>query len=447
MSLDDVRKRLPIVQLAKPTRSRRVLPLAPGEMPKPRLAVWEFTLACDHRCLHCGPRAGLARDDELSTEEALRLVDDLAEIGVGEVTLIGGEAYLRNDFLLVIRRIREHGMSCTLTTGGLNLTQKRCDAMVEAGIESVNVSIDGLEATHDKVRDKPGSWKAAFRALDNLRRAGAQVACNSQINGLNRFEHIELIEHLAAAGIHSWQLQTTIPHGNACEHDELLVQPWMYLEIYEELAKVIKRARELRIRIWPGNNLGYFGPLEHDLRSSQQSVGHYRGCTAGTASIGIESNGQIKACPTLGGPTNLGGSWREHGLHALWSRSPEITYNRRRTVDDLWGFCSDCYYASTCMAGCTATAEPLLGRPGNNPYCHHRALEMDRAGQRERLEPVFRAGQHAFGFGSYRLIREHKDPARREAEGPIEVVEPRVTRLVEEMGPGRVAAPTGSGST
>ena len=89
------------------------------------------------------------------------------------------------------------------------------------------------------------------------------------------------------------------------------------------------------------------------------------------------------------------------------------------------------------MAGCTATAEPIMGRPGNNPFCHHRALEMDRMEQRERLEPVFRAGTGAFDFGNFRIIREWKDPARREAEGPVHIEEPRITRLEEEMGPGR----------
>ena len=87
----------------------------------PRWAVWELTLACDQKCAHCGPRAGHRRPDELSTEECLQVVRDLKALGAGEVVLIGGEAYLRNDFILIIRAIREAGMSCTMTTGGYNL--------------------------------------------------------------------------------------------------------------------------------------------------------------------------------------------------------------------------------------------------------------------------------------------------------------------------------------
>ena len=54
-------------------------------------------------------------------------------------------------------------------------------------------------------------------------------------------------------------------------------------------------------------------------------------------------------------------------------------YTRDRTVDDLLGLLAAlCYYADECRAGCTWTSFVIFGKPGNNPYCHHRALEMQR---------------------------------------------------------------------
>ncbi|NVB42978.1 radical SAM protein [Pseudenhygromyxa sp. WMMC2535] len=436
MRLKDARKRLPVVNQLPPSKTRRFFTTEDsGPVPRPALAVWEFTLACDHRCLHCGPRAGEARPNELSTDEALALVDDLAEAGVGEVVLIGGEAYLRNDFILVIRRIRERGMSATMTTGGLGITQARAEAMVEAGIQSVSVSIDGLEAAHDKLRNRPGSWKRAFQALRLLRDAGARIAVNSQINQVNFGDHEPLLELIADEGVHSWQLQITVAHGNAASNAEIILQPYMFLELFEQLSRIADRAIQRKVRIWPANNLGYFGPFEHKLRRFQKA--HYRGCAAGKSTIGIESDGAIKNCPSLGGPANIGGSWREHGLAAIWKSAPEITYMRRRTLDDLWGYCRECYYAETCMSGCTAANEPLLGRPGNNPFCHHRALEMKRMGMRERIEPAIPPKGVPFDNGLFRLIREYEDPERRAKEGPVEITEPRISRLVEQMGTGR----------
>ncbi len=437
MKLADARRRLPVVDQLPQADNRKVLPVAEGEVPIPRLAVWELTAACDQACLHCGPRSAKARPDELSTEECLQLVEEMAEMGVGEVVLIGGEPYLRNDFILIIRRIRELGMAAILTTGAYNLNDARIEGMIEAGILSVSFSIDGLEQSHDYVRNRADSWKRAFAAMRKAKACGASVAVNSQINAINRHEHPELLELIADAGAHSWQVQITIAHGNAADHPELILQPYMMLEVFEMLERVADRARERGVRMWPGNNLGYFGPVEHKLRRFQAGPqGHYKGCAAGRSTLGIESNGMIKNCPSQGGPVNIGGSWREHGLKAIWNRAPEMTYFRRRTVEDLWGYCRECYYAATCMAGCTAAAEPLLGRPGNNPFCHHRAIEMDRLGMRERIEKVADAPGVPFDNALFRVIREHKDPARRAAEGPVEITEPRVSRLEVEMGPG-----------
>ncbi len=406
MGLKDIRRRLPVVELP-PSKSRAYLPREMERRPRPTYAVWEFTLACDQRCRACGPRAGQARGDELRTEEALRLVDELAELGVGEVTLIGGEAYLRDDVLLVIRRIRERGMKATMTTGGLTLTKTRAEAMVEAGLELVSFSIDGLEATHDALRT-PGGFQRALQAMRHVKRAGARVAANTQINARTMGELVALGEILADEGIVAWQLILTIAHGNAADHPELLLQPYRLIELYEELERVLDLCDARGIRIWPGNNIGYFGPLEQRLRRHQSADAHYLGCQAGRSGIGIESNGAVKSCPSLGGPANTGGEWRDHGLRAIWERAPEIRRLRERTLDDLWGFCRTCYYAKVCMAGCTATTEPLFGRAGNNPFCHHRVLELDRQGLRERIEPVRAADPVPFGCGEFRLICEPK---------------------------------------
>ena len=119
---------LPIAPHAEPARRR--LPLAAETRPidrrwQPVYAVWEITLRCDLACHHCGSRAGRARPDELSTEECLDLVRQMAELGVKEVSLIGGEAYLRDDWTTIARAVRDHGMMCGITTGGRGVTPER----------------------------------------------------------------------------------------------------------------------------------------------------------------------------------------------------------------------------------------------------------------------------------------------------------------------------------
>lgn len=438
---DAARRRLPVVDALPRAKNRSFTADDLGPVPRPAIAVWEFTLACDHRCLHCGPRAGKPRDDELDTDEALRLVDELAELGVGEVALIGGEAYLRDDFLLVVRRIRERGMTSSIVTGGWGLSRELCDAAREAGLLFVSVSIDGLEAHHDRVRNKAGSWRQALRAVANARAAGIRVGANTQINALTGPDLAPLLDVLGEAGIAAWQLQFTMVHGNGADHPELILQPYMIPALFREIDRLVDVCRTRGIKFLPGNNIGYFGPSEQKLRMLQRGGGHYGGCTAGVVTLGIESNGEIKSCPSLGGPTNQGGSWREHGLRTLWERSPEIGYIRRRTLDDLWGFCRDCYYADVCRAGCTATSEPLLGRPGNNPFCHHRALEIERMGLRERIELCSAAPDIPFANGLWRVIRESADPATAAREGPVAIEGPRSSRLIDPFGAGHEVDP------
>ena len=85
----------------------------------PIYCVWEITLRCDHACSHCGSRAGpSAREDELSTEEMLETADALVRLGTREVTLIGGEAYLRGDCYDLITHLAKQGVRVTMQTGG-----------------------------------------------------------------------------------------------------------------------------------------------------------------------------------------------------------------------------------------------------------------------------------------------------------------------------------------
>jgi radical SAM protein with 4Fe4S-binding SPASM domain len=407
-------RQLPIAPFAPPALRR--LPLADDVRPidqqvRPIYAVWEITLRCDLACRHCGSRAGHAREDELSTERCLDLVRQMAELQVKEVTLIGGEAYLRDDWTEIVRAIRAHGMSCTMTSGGRGFTEERAREAKAAGLESVSISIDGLEATHDRLRGVEGSFRSAFEALTNLTRAGIRVACNTQINRLTLPDLPELLERLAAAGIHSWQIQLTVPMGRAADEPEVLLQPYDLLELFPLLARLKGRMQELGVRLWPGNNIGYFGPYESLLKGGMPR-GHMASCGAGRSTLGIEADGAIKGCPSLPTQAWTGGNIRDASLRDIWERAAELRYTRDRTLDDLWGYCRTCYYAEECRAGCTWTSFVIFGRAGNNPYCHHRALEMQRQGKRERIERRTLAPGVPFDYAEFDLIEERVEDVR-----------------------------------
>ena len=171
---------------------------------RPVHAVWEITLACDLKCGHCGSRAGKARTKELSTEECLAVVAELAALGTREVTLIGGEAYLRRDFATIVAAVTAAGMQCTLQSGGRNLTAERIRAAVEAGLKAAGISIDGTRELHDRLRGVRGSFDAAVASLRRLREHGLPTSVNTQITALVVDQLDEVLDVVIAAGATNW---------------------------------------------------------------------------------------------------------------------------------------------------------------------------------------------------------------------------------------------------
>lgn len=413
---------LPVHTARDVPRSRR-LPLAAearaiDRATRPNYAVWELTLACDLACRHCGSRAGRARPDELTTQAAIDLVRQMSDLGVQEVTLIGGEAYLHDGWLDVIGEIRRHGMQSTLVTAGRGMTRERAQQAARAGVQSVAVSLDGSEATHDRLRALNGSFAAALDALANLRSAGVQIAANTQINRLTAPELETVFEVLVREGCHGWQVQLTVPAGRAADEPDVILQPYDLLTVYPLLAQLKRKCDQAAIKFLAGNNVGYFGPYEHELRSYCRG-GYRRSCSAGRTTLGVESNGDIKGCPSLPTDRWVGGNVREHSLRDVWERSAPLRHMRDRTREELWGYCAECYYGDVCKAGCTWMSTSLFGRPGNNPYCHHRALEMQRAGKHERVVRVAEAPGRPFDHGAWELVVEPGDTPEPSAKGVV----------------------------
>ena len=389
--------------------SKRHLQVAKGDW-FPAYVVWEITLKCDQPCRHCGSRAGAARETELTTAQALDVVKQLAAMGTGDVVLIGGEAYLHDGFLEIVRALKKAGIQVSMTTGGRGVTAKLARDMKAAGIYSVSVSVDGLERAHDLIRKVRGSFRSAMEALDNLRAAKIVTASNVNVNCANQGDLEALYDLLRDKGIQGWQVQITSALGRAADRPDMLLQPYDLLEVLPRIAKLKERAFADGITVMPGNNLGYFGPEEALLRSPVKGDReHFQGCQAGKLVMGIESDGAVKDCPSLQTHAYVGGNLREKGLREIWDTSPEVAFARARTVDDLWGFCRSCPFASVCMGGCSFTAHALFGRPGNNPYCHYRARTLAAAGKRERLVPGKPAEGLPFDNGLFEIVEESLD--------------------------------------
>jgi radical SAM protein with 4Fe4S-binding SPASM domain len=254
-----------------------------------------------------------------------------------------------------------------------------------------------------------GSFDAAFKALHLINEYGITSSVNTQITTLVIPQLRELMDLFIDAGASSWQVQLTVAMGRAADHPELLLQPYELLELMPLLAELYQEGADRGFLLQPGNNIGYFGPYELLWRGSGDDRVHWTSCNAGQNTLGIEADGTIKGCPSLPTSPYSGGNIRDLGLKQIWWQSDELNLNRARTSAGLWGFCGSCYYADVCKAGCTWTTHSLLGRAGNNPYCHHRVLELAKQGLRERIAQVEKAPGTPFDHGRFELTVESVD--------------------------------------
>ena len=142
------------------------------------------------RCLHCASDLGNGRTRgvELSSAEALRLCDELKELGCEYIVLSGGEALLRSDWEKIARHIVHLGIQASLITNGLLINEEIADRIRRAGICRVALSLDGLEATHNYIRRHPRSFEIVRRAFGLLTAAALPVNIVTHINRMNLVE-------------------------------------------------------------------------------------------------------------------------------------------------------------------------------------------------------------------------------------------------------------------
>jgi uncharacterized Fe-S cluster-containing radical SAM superfamily protein len=160
-------------------------------LPAPDYLLWEITLRCNFRCLHCAADAGRSRQGELTTREALSLCDRIAEMGIPSVALMGGEPLLRKDWPEIARRLRSHGVEVGLITNGFLFDRRACDRVLELGICQVGVSLDAASPeVHDRIRRVPGAHARAVRAIEAVGDLG--IAYPTVITSINKLNFDEL---------------------------------------------------------------------------------------------------------------------------------------------------------------------------------------------------------------------------------------------------------------
>jgi radical SAM protein with 4Fe4S-binding SPASM domain len=329
----------------------------------PFIVGWELTLACNMRCRHCASAAGQPRANELTLEEARALCGQLPVLAVQEVDFTGGEPLVRADWWRIAGYLKDLGITTRMVTNGLGLSPETVARMRDVGLATVGVSLDGLEATHDRIRAFPGSFRRVLAGLERVAAAGIKVSAITAVNPLNLGELPALRSLLDSIGVGMWQLQPNLPQGRSQENADLHLSDEQFVKVGRFFRESHDATPEGRLKIVPADSLGYFTEL--DLGDPP-----WRGCTAGLASVGIRSDGRVTGCLSMPDQV-VEGSLRDRDLWDIWFDESAFPYSRHFSVSRLGPECAGCEHAEQCRGGCSSMSFGCTGQFHNDPYCLH----------------------------------------------------------------------------
>lgn len=316
---------------------------------------WECTWRCNLACRHCGSDCKAETNvTDMPFADFLRAIEPLEHRYPRDTVIIaitGGEPLLRADLADCGRALRQHGFRWGIVTNGMLYDEARHRELVDAGLSSVTVSLDGLEETHNWLRQHPQSFQRALRALRLIahdpRLNYDVVTC---VHKRNLPELQRLKEMLIANGIRYWRLFTIAPIGRAAGDPELMLSR---SQVEEMLQFIADTRREGKINLTFSCE-AYTGKYEEEVRDS------YFFCRAGINICSVLLNGDISACPNINRSFRQGNIYHDNLLD-VWDNRFQIMRDRN------WmrcGICASCKDYKQCLGGAMhlrpAVGEPIL---------------------------------------------------------------------------------------
>ncbi len=214
---------------------------------KKPVVVWNMTQRCNLKCVHCYAHAVEPSNhkDPISTDQAKVIIDDLAQFGAPVMLFSGGEPLVREDLVDLAKYATSKGMRAVISTNGTLITKAKAKELKEVGLSYVGISLDGMEATHDRFRAVPGAYKMALKGVENCQAEGLKVGLRFTINKRNVQEvpHLfDLIEQLEVPRICFYHL---VYSGRG---SELIKEDLDHAETRAVVDLIMDRTRDLHDR-------------------------------------------------------------------------------------------------------------------------------------------------------------------------------------------------------
>jgi radical SAM protein with 4Fe4S-binding SPASM domain len=345
----------------------------------------ELTLRCNIRCLHCynfdrdEPRA--TDKPELSTEEILRVMEDLRAAGCLFLMLTGGEALSHPDLFLFIEHARKLNMSVQLLTNGTMLKPGVAARLgTFENLLGVSVSVYGATAeVHDSITQMPGSFRRTWDGIASLRSAGVAVRVKFILMRQNAHEAEAMRAEADRRGL-PYIMDLTITSRHDGTHGSLATR--------------IDRGQLEAL---------YRGPLaDLAIRAPQKHTDETFPCNCARGNVGITSTGDVVPCISVPWPA---GNVREQPFAEIWNRSPVFQKIRGYKIAD-YEHCAPCEHQGYCRRSRGAALTASGSYTGIDPFI------CAQAEIAHRLADERAAGVHAEACAALEPAEPPRAPVR-----------------------------------
>lgn len=323
---------------------------------------WECTQRCNLHCKHCGSDCKrTSQVSDMPAADFLRVVDSITpHVNPHEVSIVitGGEPLMRDDLEEVGLALYRRGFPWGMVSNGLYLTKQRLQRLMEAGMHSITISLDGFADAHNWLRGHPESYGHALNAIKMLVHEPELkwdvVTC---VNRRNYSELQELKQYLYSIGVRNWRVFTIFPVGRAAGHPEFRLGK----EEFRGLMDFIKRTRQEKKMHLSYGCEGFLGSYEGNVRD------HFFSCNAGISVGSILIDGSISACPSIRSNFHQGNIYQDDFME-VWEHRFQPFRNREWMKK---GVCADCSF----FRYCEGNGMHLRNDNGDLLFCHLEQLK------------------------------------------------------------------------
>ncbi|MDR3336145.1 MAG: radical SAM protein [Treponema sp.] len=341
--------------------------------------IWELTMGCNLRCLHCGSSCAERLPGELSLEESLRFAREVASLKPHWASLSGGEPLLRNDWHLIAQTLAEGNILVGMITNGLLVNREIAYKMRQCGLKIVSISLDGTRDIHNRMRGGD-YYDQAVRGYRWLKQEGIHCGSNTTVIKENIDDLPNIRDELLRLGVGSWQIQLGLPSGRLAKNIDFVLLP----EAVERLIDfVYEENRKGDMRVFLAESAGYFTRKEtfsHQKAMPTNDMVVWNGCNAGIRSFGLLHNGDVVGCTSLRDARFIEGNLRTRSIVDIWQDPYTFAWRRNLKAAQLGGICKDCVYVEDCLGGCTNSRFTMTGDIySGNEYCAYALARKKQA--------------------------------------------------------------------